>query len=276
MMAYTQNQREPTCKELFKKKITAIQRLQNVYQDSAFIAIGTEHVGINGPNDRVLHRVSLAYLPPLRQQSYTTLSTAQPCLQDFYETNHIQTLALNINVGRYGNCVVPARPPHRFGEEQHVDLPNLEAAIIAFITRYSDKVNLVLIGFAMETEWSYMSKFFPRATRYFSAWMDLCDLEGGSASPVGAPSTFMSLLGTFRYQWNDIRPYTGNPQGSVAHSVGHDAVAICALANALLVLKTYQKPTTLQRRARAAAAKKGAIAPDAPNKPTDQWMDIDD
>ncbi|KAH7273264.1 hypothetical protein B0J15DRAFT_96085 [Fusarium solani] len=91
---------------------------------------------------------------------------------------------------------MPVRRSHRFGQERHVDLEGLEAAILDFIQSCDKKENLVIIGFGMAAEWEYLSTYFPQAMRFFSAWADLRDIAKDIA-PVGNVAGLTSLLKIF-------------------------------------------------------------------------------
>lgn len=235
MITHKQHQREPTSKELFKNRTMTIQGLQNAPRDSAFIAVNTEHVAITSEKDHILHQVGLAYFQTPRQQGSTSLSTSQPCLQDFYVKNQIQALTLNINIS------MPARRSHRFGQEQQVGIGNLEAAIIDFIKSCNNKAHLLLIGFEMAAEWAYLPRFSPQAISFFLAWVDLRDIAKDITSSVRVIPGLTSLLQIFGYHWKDIQPGKKNLHGCMTDNDGDDAVATCALANALLFSENHEK-----------------------------------
>ncbi|EHK25313.1 uncharacterized protein TRIVIDRAFT_62005 [Trichoderma virens Gv29-8] len=208
MAAYEQLQGEPVSSELFHNRITTMQGLLNALEDSAFIEIDTEHIPI-----------------------------CKICLQEL--TSHI----FNINLVKEkqdeiirlrGKGGVPTRRRHRFGREQQVDLENLEGAIVDFIQGCDSKANLVLIGFEMAAEWTYLSRNFPQAIPFFSAWVDLRDIAKDVTSSVGIIPGLVSLLKIFGYHWKDLQPGRKNLTDGIADNAGDDAVATCALANALL------------------------------------------
>ncbi|OAQ59962.1 hypothetical protein VFPPC_10053 [Pochonia chlamydosporia 170] len=210
---YKQLQWEPSSRDLFNNRITTIKSLRNALPDSTFLAIDTEHVAITNEKDRILHQVGLAHLPTLQDSSQTD-TTNQPSLQNFCTTNQIQALTLNINIPKEeldtficlrGGKNMPARRSHRFGQQQQVNLENLEAAIVDFIQGCPrKKTNLVLIGFEMAAEWTYLYKAFPRAMPFFSAWMDLRDIVQDITSSVGVIPGLVSLLQTVGYHWKDV------------------------------------------------------------------------
>ncbi|KAH6887024.1 hypothetical protein B0T10DRAFT_607821 [Thelonectria olida] len=255
MATYKQLQRDPASRDLFNKRITTIQGLRNALEDSAFLAIDTEHVAITSEKDRILHQVGLAYLQTLIQQDspqsdITSLSTSQPYLQKFYIKNQIQALTLNLNISKEkqddlirlkGSRGLPTRRTHRFGIEQQIDFENLEAAIVDFIHSCSNKTNLVMIGFEMAAEWTYLSRNFPQAIAFFSAWVDLRDIAKDVTSSVGVIPGLVSLLKIFGYHWKDIQPGKEKPSDGIADNAGDDAVATCALANALLLSENQEK-----------------------------------
>lgn len=137
---------------------------------------------------------------------------------------------------------MPARRSHRFGQQQWVNLENLEAAIVDFIQSCPrKKINLVLVGFEMAAEWTYLYTVFPRAMPFFSAWMDLRDIAQDITSSVGVIPGLVSLLQTVGYHWKDVQPGRGNCNGGNADNAGDDAIATCALVTALLSSKNQEK-----------------------------------
>lgn len=135
---------------------------------------------------------------------------------------------------------MPVRRAHRFGQERQVDLEGLEAAILDFIQSCDKKANLVMIGFGMAAEWEYLPTYFPQAMRFFSAWAELRDIAKDIA-PARNAAGLTSLLKTFRYHWQDLKPGRGDLGGGFADNAGDDAVATCALAGTLLLLENQQK-----------------------------------
>ncbi|KAI1458843.1 hypothetical protein F4805DRAFT_456237 [Annulohypoxylon moriforme] len=260
MITYKQLQRDLTSKELFNSRITTIKGLKCALQDSAIVAIDTEHVAITSEKGRVLHQVGLAYC---RTLSGSTLpSTNQPCLQEFYAKNQIQASTFNINIDEN----MPTRRSHRFGQEQRIDLEELGGAIVDFIESFhnDNKADLLLIGFEMEAEWTYLSRYFPDAIPFFSAWVDLRDIAKDITS-IGVIPGLVPLLQIFGYRWKDIRPGK-NPHGGVADNAGDDAIATCALADALLFSENQEKLKFRQecgQIARIFTKKKGYQVPDA-------------
>lgn len=94
---------------------------------------------------------------------------------------------------------MPTRRRHRFGREQQVDLENLEETVIEFIQSCEGKGSLVLMGFEMAAEWTYLSRNFSRAVPFFSAWVDLRDIGKDISSSVGVIPGLVSLLKIFGY-----------------------------------------------------------------------------
>lgn len=229
--------------------------LRNALKNSSFLAIDTEHVAITSEKDRFLHQVGLAYLPTLVQEDspqtdITSLRTSEPYLQEFFTKSHIQALTLNINISKEqkdnlvclrGGRDMPARRSHRFVQEQQVNLEDVEAAIVDFIQSCNNKRDLVLIGFEMAAEWTYLSGSFPQAMPFFSAWVDLRDIAKDITSSVGVIPGLVSLLQIFGYHWKEIQPGRGNLNSGIADNAGDDAVAACALANALLIPENQEK-----------------------------------
>ncbi|KAL6829418.1 hypothetical protein J3E69DRAFT_238201 [Trichoderma sp. SZMC 28015] len=274
MATYKQLQREPAFRELFSKRITTLQDLYDISKDSTFIAIDTEHFPITSGRDRILHQVGLAHIQnliqDLPQTNDTSRSTSRPCFEDFYNENKIRALTLNINIGKEkreeivrlkGEGGVPTRRRHRFGREQQVDLENLEEMIIDFIQSFKGKGNLVLIGFEMAAEWTYLSRNFPRAVPFFSAWVDLRDISKDISSSVGVIPGLVSLLKIFGYHWKDIQPGRGDFSGGIADNAGDDAVATCVLASALHDSENRERLRFRQECSRI-AGRKGYRVPD--------------
>ncbi|RSL52445.1 hypothetical protein CEP54_010907 [Fusarium duplospermum] len=281
MATYRQLEREPASKDLFSNRITTIQGLHNAIQDSAFLAIDTEHVAITSEKDRILHQVGLAYFPapaPAPQNSPMSSTTDRPNLQDFYAANQLMGLTVNIKIDQDtqdglvragGHRGMPIRRSHRFGLERQVDLEDLEAIILQFIESCDEKKNLVMIGFGMAAEWIYLSTCFPRAMSLFSAWADLRDIAKDIA-PLGRMPGLVSLLKIFRYRWQDLGPGRGDSGGGVADNAGDDAVATCALAGALLLFENQEKLRLRQECGRIAGIftkKKGFRRPNTQETP---------
>ncbi|KAF5025686.1 hypothetical protein F66182_2292 [Fusarium sp. NRRL 66182] len=243
----------------------------NALKDSAFIAIDTEHVAITSERDRLLDQVGLAYIQNIAQQD-SIPSRVKPDLQQFYTSNNIQTLTLNINLSqerkdelsRLGGKGMPARRAHRFGQEQRVSLQDLAAITVEFIQSCNKaKKNLVLVGFAMAAKWTYLSRYFPQAMPFFSSWVDLRDIAKDATSSIGAIPGLVSLLQLFGYHWKDIQPGRSLNSG-IADNAGDDAVATFALASALLSSKNQEKLRFRQecgRIARIFTKKKGYQQP---------------
>ncbi|KAL6786194.1 hypothetical protein J3E68DRAFT_421134 [Trichoderma sp. SZMC 28012] len=253
MATYKQLQREPVTRELFNNRITTLQGLQNFLNNSAFVAIDTEHFSFTSEEDRILHQVGLAYVQNLTQDlprtSAPSHNTSRPYLPEFYANNEVRALTLNINLGKEKRDEItfkrqgglPVRRRHRFGREQLVDLRNLEGAIMDFIKSCNGKANLVLMGFEMAAEWTYLSRYFPQVIPFFSAWVDLRDIAKDITSSVGIIPGLVSLLKMFGYHWKDIQPGKKDLDDGLADNAGDDAVATCALANALLDLENQEK-----------------------------------
>ncbi|KAI6085491.1 hypothetical protein F4821DRAFT_240297 [Hypoxylon rubiginosum] len=163
---------------------------------------------------------------------------------------------------------MPDRRPHFFGEEQQVDLENLEAVIVDFVRRCSSKANLVLIGFEVAAEWTYLFTHFPRVIPFFSAWVDLRDIAKDISSSVGVIPGLQSLLQLFGYHWKDIKSTQHRKENTNcgnADNAAADAVATCALADALLLPENQEKLRFRQecgQIARIFTKKKGWQAPD--------------
>ncbi|RSL61665.1 hypothetical protein CEP53_005035 [Fusarium sp. AF-6] len=281
MVTYSQLQRE------LSNRITTLQSLYDVLQNSAFLAIDTEHVAITSEKDRVLHQVGLAYFPapspvpapaPTPQNSPTSPNADRPNLQDFYASNQLKGLTVDINIDQDtqdnhvragGHRGMPVRRSHRFGLERQADLEDLEAIILQFIEGCDENKSLVMIGFGMAAEWIYLSTCFPRAMSLFSAWADLRDIAKDIA-PLGHMPGLVSLLKIFRYHWHDLEPGRGDLGGGVADNAGDDAVATCALAGALLPQENQEKLRLRQECGRIAGIftkKKGFRRPNTQEHP---------
>lgn len=247
MTTYKQLRSDPASRDLFNKRVATIQGLRDALKDSTFIAIDTEHVLITSEKDRIFYQVGLAHLQTL-ELSKTFLDVSRPSLQEFYNLSQIRALTLNVNrdqteqdvIRLGGHKGLPARRPHRFGQEQQVNLENLEEAIIDFIQSCDTKKKLVLIGFEMSAEWKYLFTTFPLVIPYFSAWLDLREIAKDITSSVGVIPGLTSLLQIFGYHWKDIQPGKGN-NGGTADNAGDDAVATCALGSALFLPDNHEK-----------------------------------
>ncbi|KAH7319738.1 hypothetical protein B0I35DRAFT_511253 [Stachybotrys elegans] len=161
----------------------------------------------------------------------------KPCIQEFFNQNQIRALTLNVKISQKeeDGLRIPVRSPHRFGQEQQVDLDNLEDVIISFIkdSAYQDGDNLILVGFGLSTEWRYLMKHFPKAAPYFSSWLDVRDIAQDITSLGNIPG-LKKLLYLFRYDWKTIKNRN-------ADNAGDDAVFTLAAANALLSPANQQK-----------------------------------
>ncbi|KAM0542209.1 hypothetical protein ACHAPJ_012901 [Fusarium lateritium] len=264
--------------DLFNKRITTLKGFLGVLETSSFLAIDTEHVAVTSEADRVLHQVGLAYYPTLVHPGspladITSLNISKPSLRAFYDKNQIRALTLNVNVSKEkqdelirvrGVKGFPVRRSLRFGQEQQHDLESLEVAITNFIQSCDNKGNLVLIGFEMAAEWNYIFTVFPRMMRFFSAWIDLRDIAADITSSVGVIPGLNTLLKVFGYHWKDITPGRRPSNGGISDNAGDDAVATCALADALLLPKKQEKLKFQQecgRIARIFTKKKGFQTP---------------
>ncbi|EXK99480.1 hypothetical protein FOQG_02002 [Fusarium oxysporum f. sp. raphani 54005] len=255
MAAYQKLQRDPASKDLFNKRITTLEGLRNISSNSSFLAIDTEHIAVTSERDRVLHQLGIAFLPTLKQSELsstdaTSTSTNRPSLKPFYDDNEISGLTLNINIRKEvqdhlialrGGKGLPIRRSLRFGEEKRVDIENLESAVIEFIQNCNHDSSLVLLGFGMAAEWTYLFEAFPRAIPLFSAWVDLRDIAKDITSSTSVIPGLVPCLQLFGYHWKDILSIKGNSSGGIADNAGDDAVSTCALANALLSPTNQEK-----------------------------------
>ncbi|KAI1127002.1 hypothetical protein F5Y10DRAFT_293241 [Nemania abortiva] len=225
MATYERLKQDPRTRDLFNNKITTIEGLQSALEDhAAFLALDTEHGPVDSQRDRVLYQVGLAYLPAMTPHAPVP---RQLRLGDFYHENHLRCLTLSINLSEKTRedlvrCQggVPKRRPSRFGCERHVDLGSLEPAIVEFIQSCNPSTKkLVLVGFEMAAEWTYLSGNFPSITSHFSSWMDLRDIAKDIATIGDIPGR-VSVLQTFGYSWKNIKG--PNKLGS-ADNAGDDA-----------------------------------------------------
>ncbi|KAF5590840.1 uncharacterized protein FSUBG_10704 [Fusarium subglutinans] len=258
MARYQQFERLPATRDLFKNRIRTLKEFREVLEDSYFIALDTEHVAITSESDRVLHQVGLAFTKTLNSR-HPPCEVLKPGiirpkrrLWHFFEDNDMKGLTLNVDTSKkLGDEVLrvggfkgmPIRRPHRFGEEKTVDVEDLEASVVEFLSNLPRDKKLVLVGFGMGAEWLYLSANFPAAIRFFSSWVDLGDIVVDITS--SAPSFFPSLqflIQTFGYWRTDVRPAsrhrTGGNAGN-ADNAGDDVVTTLALAQALLEEKNY-------------------------------------
>ncbi|KAI9172256.1 hypothetical protein HJFPF1_01753 [Paramyrothecium foliicola] len=236
-------------------------------EDSAFIALDTEHVATTSERHRILHQIGLAYIPNLPKGGTSIPATGCSDLQSFYVEHGVEGLTLDINISDeqrrnfQGSRGIPIRRSHRFGKKQQVDLEDAESLVVDFIHQKRHmKANIVLIGFELTAEWTYLLSVFPQAIPFFSAWKDLRDIAEDVTSSVGVIPGLSPLLQILGYHWMDIRPNGRKLGGGNADNAGDDAVATCALAQALLFSENHQKLRLRQERgkiARIFSRKKG-------------------
>ncbi|KLO83777.1 uncharacterized protein LW93_561 [Fusarium fujikuroi] len=259
MVRYQQLERDPATRDLFKKRITTLKEFRQIFESSYLLALDTEHFAITSERDRVLHQVGLAFTKTLKSRHSACpgrepgLIKPRRRLRYFFEDNNMEGLTLNVTTskelgddvlrvgrrvgGRVG-CLkgMPTRRPHRFGVEKSLDIEDLEPSIVKFLQDLPKDKNLVLIGFGMEAEWTYLSTNFSAAVPFFSAWIDLRDIvvDIASSSTVCSPSLF-TLVKRFGYFWQDVKPGRAS-----ADNAGDDVVATFALAHALLDEKNHE------------------------------------
>ena len=244
MISYEQLRREPISKNLFSKQITTLQGLLHIAKDASFIALDTEHGAVESQSDRVLHQVGLAYLDTMgdwdSDSSPRVNSGHHPRLQDFYLSRRVQSLTLNIDAGeqRRNDLLrirgsVPSRRAHRFGEEQNnITTKDLDKSIHNFIANTCPTTkSLVLVGFGMAAEWTYLLRYFPSIIPHLSSWLDIRDIAKDIALAGTIPGR-LSLLQLCGYHWADLKPKT--PGHGTSDNAGDDAVSTLALARALL------------------------------------------
>ncbi|SCO33885.1 uncharacterized protein FFNC_03498 [Fusarium fujikuroi] len=234
MVRHQQLERDPATRNLFKKRITTLKGFRQIFEHSYLLALDTEHVAITSERDRVLHQVGLAFTKTLKSRHPACpgrepgLIKPRRRLRYFFEDNNMEGLTLNVNTskelgddvlrvgrrvgGRVGGRVgylkgMPTRRPHRFGVEKSLDIEDVEPFIEDFLQELPKDKHLVLIGFGMEAEWTYLSTNSPAAIPFFSAWIDLRDIvvDIASSSTVCSPSLF-TLIKLFGYFWQDVKP----------------------------------------------------------------------
>jgi hypothetical protein len=248
MIRYRQLERAQASRHLFNNRITTLKGFQDILEDSYFLALDTEHVAITSERDRVLHQVGLAFTKTLKSR-YSCPSCTPPVrkhrlrLHHFYEDNQMEGLTININTSKQlGSQILrlgrfkgmPVRRGHRFGEEKYLDIEDLEASVVEFLQNLPKDKKLLLIGFEMAAEWTYLSTYFPAAIPFFSAWIDLRDIATDITSSIGVIPSLKCLLQMFSYCWKDVKPGRKHRNDGAADNAGDDAVATCALAHALL------------------------------------------
>ncbi|RYC84862.1 hypothetical protein BFJ63_vAg12229 [Fusarium oxysporum f. sp. narcissi] len=250
MVRYQQLERDPATRDLFKNRVTTLEGFHEVLENSYVLALDTEHVAITSERDRVLHQVGLKFTKTLK-------SRHPPCsawehgmirpkrrLRHFFEDNNMEGLTLNINTSKeLGDEVLrvggfrgmPIRRPHRFGVEKTVDIEDLEASVVEFLQDLPEDKKLVLIGFGMGAEWTYLSANFPAAIPFFSAWIDLRDIVMDiTPSPRPYLPNLLFLIQTFGYWRKDVKPGRRCHSDGNADNAGDDVVTTLALAHALL------------------------------------------
>ncbi|KAH7328563.1 hypothetical protein B0I35DRAFT_21224 [Stachybotrys elegans] len=278
MATYKELQSNPSSRTLFGNRISTLQGLQDALKDSssALISLDTEHFAVTSERDRILHQVGLAHIdtgmlsrPDEPPSPEPPLRPSWPSLLDFYAKNQVQALTLNIElstqdqhrvISRRGKA--PLRRPHRFGQEQRLDIHDVEDSIISFIDKISaTHTTLILVWFEMAAEWTYLSQIFPKAMPYFSLWVDVRDIAKDIAS-AGVIPGLVSLLQVCGYHWKDIKSRNrGKSNPGAADNAADDAVSILAAACALLDPRVQEKLRVRQncsQIARIHTTKKGS------------------
>ena len=164
MVRYQQLERDPATRDLFKKRITTLKGFRQIFENSYLLALDTEHVAITIERDRILHQVGLAFTktlksrhPPCPPQEPGVIRPTRRLFQ-FVEDNNIEGLTLNIDTSeKLGGDVLrvggfrgmPVRRSHRFGEQKTVDIEDLEASVVEFLSNLPRDKKLVLVGFGM-------------------------------------------------------------------------------------------------------------------------------
>ncbi|KAF5570482.1 hypothetical protein FPHYL_1158 [Fusarium phyllophilum] len=230
MVSYQQFERDLATRDLFKNRITTLNGFREVLENSYFLALDTEHVAITSASDRVLHQVGLAFTKTLNSRHPPCLPRERGMIRPvrrlyhFVEDNNMEVLTFNFNtIQELGDGILrlggfkgmPIRRAHRFGEER-------------------DK-KLVLVGFGMGADWTYLSANFPAAIPFFSAWIDLGDIVMDiTSSPPSQYPSLEFLIQTFGYWWKDIKSGRRCRREGNADNAGDDVVTTLALAQALL------------------------------------------
>ncbi|KAI0404713.1 hypothetical protein F4802DRAFT_607324 [Xylaria palmicola] len=272
MATYEHLRRDPSTQVLFNNRIRTLEGLQGILQNHAFIALDTEHVPVESQRNRVLHQVGLAYIPTMAPHDPVARPNQgqPPRIESFYTENRLQSLTLNVNLNdqtrqdliRYRGSI-PNRRPSRFGCEYHIDLENVELVIIDFIQYFhcDPSMKLVLIGFEMPAEWTYLSRNFPGAIPHFTSWIDLRDIAKDIAlagdAPVRNIPGLLSMLHIFGYHWKNIKNLESPDRHGSADNAGEDAVATLAIAEALFSPENQAK--LLHRQRCRQIARKGYV-----------------
>ncbi|KAM5510364.1 hypothetical protein FOXYSP1_10464 [Fusarium oxysporum f. sp. phaseoli] len=275
MVRYQQLERDPATQILFNNRITTLKGVREVFENSYFLALDTEHVAITSKGDCVLHQVGLAFTrtlksrhPPCPARSPGMIRPKRR-LRHFFEDNEMEGLTLKINTRKeLGDQVLrvggfkgmPIRRPHRFGEEKTVDIEDLEASVVEFLQDLPKDKKLVLIGFRMGAEWTYLSTNFPAAIPFFSAWIDLGDIVTDiTSSSLAYLPNLLFLIQTFGYWWKDVKPGRRCHSDGNADNAGDDVVTTLALAHALLDERNHK--TLLFEHACFRTASSGRVRP---------------
>jgi hypothetical protein len=270
-VSYNDLQRDPATKDLFSKRITTIKGLYSSLEGSSFIAIDTEHVAASSQEDRILHQIGVVFLPALLSPPSTQLnvrphSLQRPCLQDFYSQHSGRAITLNIALSEQdherlvlhrGDKGTPKRRISRYGQEKIAPIETAEELIAEFFQGLPDDKPLVLLGFDMAAEWTYLASVLPSIIRFISAWADVRDIAKDIVSSVGysvlpALSTMLPMFGYSSRELSASATKDSSRSGN-ADNATDDAVATCALAHALLFhdnqskLMFYQKCNYIAR-----------------------------
>lgn len=174
-------------------------------------------------------------------------------LQDFHTLSAARVLTLDIDMNKRRDNIIqirggiPARRPSRFGQEQQVQLEDLEAAVIDFIQSCTGSKTLVLMGFGMAAEWEYLFQDSPQVIPYLSHGMGRSTGYRISYCTASVLPTLTGVLKVFGYTWKSLKP--GRRDGTstgTADNASDDALATLALAQALLEPQNQQKLTFRQ------------------------------
>ncbi|KAI8947353.1 hypothetical protein F4801DRAFT_592701 [Xylaria longipes] len=231
MATYQQLKHDPRSQVLFNNRIATMEGLQ----------------------------IGLAYIPTIAPRAPIAIPSQlqRPRLHNFYNKNQLQSLTLNINLSNQTRedlirCrgSIPNRRPSRFGHEYQIDLDNLESAIIRFIQscHHNPSTKLVLIGFGMPAEWTYLLKTFPRVIPYFTSWIDLRDIAKDIAITGDALGQCIprriTLLQIFGYHWRNI---IGSNRHGSGDNAGDDAISTLAMADAFFYPENQEKLRVCQK-----------------------------
>jgi oligoribonuclease (3'-5' exoribonuclease) len=240
-------------------EIRSLEEFLHIGKDSTCIAFDCEFVFDTDAATEVGLACCDKILDPFPRNPGLTEGTGQAAnatlrLQEFVEQLRVQASSVKINE-RYLKRVEEIshyeharnRDPFCFGNEEYINLADLDGRLCNIIKNYRDSVSatrLILVGYHMTQDIAAMRRDFPSLTRLFSAWMDVRTIM---ESVVGATETrwipgIRNSLMSFGYSRHDY-----GARVSVYHNAGNDAVKTLAVLNALLRAKNTENLHRLQR-----------------------------